>query len=320
MLEIIVFNVGDGDAALLRLNRPDKNSINILIDSGRPELPEHPLSQRATAVEHLREWHIDHLDVMILTHLHIDHIGGAADILDAMPVRRMIVPYLPTCRAETLPRQTEGELAEKWNELCRVLLRWQLTVEKARQQGTVIATAWEEPVFSADGLTVEEILPGKSILHQQMLYDRIYQGEQIPAEEWYPVAKCRNPESLMEHITYGGRRILFCGDRYAETFSDGIYGPCDLVKLPHHGDPKAMTEELLHGLHPQYALISCQLDPRKKKDRPNEEVVALLKKNGVEVLCTENRPLPSLPMEVCRRIVCRIQPDGGMTVEKQRIR
>lgn len=315
MLEVHFLNVGDGDAALLRLLSPGMPPRDILIDTGRPAMTEHPLSRKATAAEHLRELGVERLALLVITHLHIDHMGGAADILEAIPVERMVVPYIPAVRTRKLPLRQEGDLFEKWNELCRVLLRWQETLDKALAQGTVIRTAWEAPMFSLDGLTVEEILPGTELAAQAALYDSIYRGERPPAEMWYPITKRRNPESLMARVLYGGRQLLFCGDRYAETVTSWPYGRCDLVKLPHHGDPKAMTEPLLRTLQPEWAVISCQLDPRKNKDRPNQEILDLLHLNNVKVFCTENREMAGQPKSTARRIVCRIRDDGGMEVQ-----
>ena len=314
MLEVNFLNVGDGDAALLRLTSPGAPPRDILIDTGRPAMTGHPLSRKATAAEHLRELGVEKLALLVITHLHIDHMGGAADILAELPVEQMVVPYVPAVRARELPLRQQGDLFEKWNELCRVLLRWQETLDKARARGTVIRTAWEAPVFSLDGLTVEEILPGESIQAQAALYDRIYRGKRPAAEAWYPVTKRRNPESLMERVLYGGRQLLFCGDRYAETVTVWPYGRCDLVKLAHHGDPKAMTAPLLEVLRPEWGIISCQLDPRKNKDRPNQEILDLLRRGGVKVFCTENREMAGQPLSTARRIVCRIRDDGGMEI------
>lgn len=71
-LELRFLNVGQGDAALVRMG--DKA---ILIDAGP-----------APGMEiKLRELGVRRLDLMLISHNHLDHFGGAVAILDALPVR-----------------------------------------------------------------------------------------------------------------------------------------------------------------------------------------------------------------------------------------
>ena len=325
MLQIYCFNVGDGDAELLQWKRPGKEDFNILVDSGRIVLDQNPASKRAVATEHLKELHIDHLDAAVITHLHIDHMGGMLDVLRKMPVKKLIVPYIPKGRITAFPEAQEDDpFRIKWSEFCMVCDRWQQTVAYARAHGTVVVTAWEEPVLEEGELRMEQILPHADLGGQMAFFDGFY-GEDGPVDRsdwlvphaWHDFSKQKNAHSLMEWITYKGRRILLAGDRYAATFEDWSYGPCDLIKMPHHGDPRSMTQTLLDRLDPAYAIVSCQLDPRLNKDRPCEPVVRMLQQKGTQLYCTENRQLPSLQPTVSRRICAAIDDDGQMTVEAQ---
>lgn len=72
VLEIRFLDVGQGDAVLVR-----SGGKAILIDAG-------PGDQ---IVGRLRELRVDSLDLLIASHNHIDHIGGAFAVLTAIPVR-----------------------------------------------------------------------------------------------------------------------------------------------------------------------------------------------------------------------------------------
>lgn len=74
-------DVGQGDAALITL----PGGENILIDAGTRK-------NGAALCSYLNEAGVDSIDVMILSHPHEDHIGGAPAVLDAFTVDKVIMP------------------------------------------------------------------------------------------------------------------------------------------------------------------------------------------------------------------------------------
>ncbi|WP_110926931.1 DNA internalization-related competence protein ComEC/Rec2 [Bacillus massiliglaciei] len=95
--EVHFIDVGQGDAILIRLPH---NQGNYLIDTGgqpifdREEWEERTSSFSTgddTIIPLLKSKGIRHLDRLILTHADQDHIGGAADLLDQMKVKEVMV-------------------------------------------------------------------------------------------------------------------------------------------------------------------------------------------------------------------------------------
>ena len=163
-------------------------------------------------------------------------------------------------------------------------------------------------------LRLTVLLPRQTIIERQKrVFDALYRGEATDPDEAYKAAKQRNLSSLMLLFTYAGRRVLITGDRYAEDWETEPIGPIDVVKLPHHGDPKSMTKTALNRLCPQIAIISCQSDPRGDKDRPNAEIVAMLQSAVPQVACTENRSLPTLKASTHNGVRVEIGDDGALT-------
>ena len=83
-LDVIFFDVGQGDAALVRTPA----GSNILIDAG-------PRTRYADAgasviVPHLRHAGIDHLDAVIVSHPDGDHLGGLPSVLRSVSVGRVL--------------------------------------------------------------------------------------------------------------------------------------------------------------------------------------------------------------------------------------
>jgi competence protein ComEC len=88
-LEIHFLDVGQGDATAIRTPA----GRWILVDAG-------PLEERFDAGERrvvpfLRDRGAREVEVMILTHPHADHVGGAGAVMRAMPVRALVEPGLP---------------------------------------------------------------------------------------------------------------------------------------------------------------------------------------------------------------------------------
>jgi competence protein ComEC len=82
-LEVHIIDVGQGDSIFIR--GPEGQTM--LIDGG---------SEGTGALQYLQGQSVDHLDLMLATHPHEDHIGGLPAILKAMPVARVVMNGQPT--------------------------------------------------------------------------------------------------------------------------------------------------------------------------------------------------------------------------------
>lgn len=86
LLKLTILDVGMGDAIFLQT--PAKG--NILIDTGNKT--RHRNYGEVVVMPYLISEKIDHIDLMVLTHPHADHIGGAAHIINEIPVENILMP------------------------------------------------------------------------------------------------------------------------------------------------------------------------------------------------------------------------------------
>ncbi|WP_066636418.1 DNA internalization-related competence protein ComEC/Rec2 [Desulfolucanica intricata] len=89
-LTVHFIDVGQGDSALIQTPA----GKNILIDTGgRPEeLQTGSGVGDRVVLPYLRRLGVRKLDVLILTHPHEDHIGGAAAVIKGLPVNMVLIP------------------------------------------------------------------------------------------------------------------------------------------------------------------------------------------------------------------------------------
>ena len=72
LFEMIALDVGQGDSFLLRTQEQ-----TVLIDTGEAEYAD-------TVVSALKEYGVEQLDLVIATHMHSDHMGGMAEVLEGL--------------------------------------------------------------------------------------------------------------------------------------------------------------------------------------------------------------------------------------------
>ena len=88
-VEVVVFDVGQGDAIGIRTPR----GRWILVDTG-PRT--NAAASRTSVARHLRRRGVEHLETMVLTHADADHIGDGAEVLRSLTVGEVIDPGLVT--------------------------------------------------------------------------------------------------------------------------------------------------------------------------------------------------------------------------------
>ena len=102
MLILDFINVGNGDSILIQELEGGVRRFAMLVDCGHDNLirddhpaPTDPRSSRIYAGDFLKKQGVGHLDILLLTHFHRDHIGGLGRVLEAATVGRVICSYVP---------------------------------------------------------------------------------------------------------------------------------------------------------------------------------------------------------------------------------
>ncbi len=93
LLTVTLLDVGQGDAIVVQ----SPGGRVLVVDTG-------PISQaddmgRRVVLPFLRSQGIGRIDALLLTHPHDDHVGGAASLLERIPVARILVPTTDSSEA-----------------------------------------------------------------------------------------------------------------------------------------------------------------------------------------------------------------------------
>lgn len=283
MLELRFLNVGDGDAVYVEETAGPRR-FRMLVDAGPEQVPTG--GSRITAAEFLKKRGVRYLDALIITHLHTDHFGGLRAVLDAVDIGRVYSGFFPeSCGC----LRTEPGDSKSIRGLKECLNLWSRDTAALRKKGVRLCpiTGPRDETELTDGLRgVFSGPPEDAHALQNRVWQAMLRGEPVSKELQYGTAKLRNPCSLRLDLVYAGRRIALTGDCYGAVWEETAE-TCDLLKVPHHGDPKALTKRLISRLDPKWAVISCGEDYIPRKDRPSAATLGLLADQGTKVFFTD---------------------------------
>ena len=231
-IQIHFIDVGDGDATLIRL----PGNKNILIDAGGT-------AEGPGLVRYLRSVGVRHIDHLIFTHPHDDHIGGLFSLLPVIEVKN----FYDNGSENLSSIMYEDYLMSVRNDLSRYR----------------VLQAGESLLFG--GVKIDVVNP------------------------LLPLTGNLNEDSIVLRMRYGGITILLAGD-IGETgerrlLDIGTELKSHVLKVGHHGDFNASSEEFLSAVRPQAAIISVGTDD--KYSRPKLETLIRLKKAGAKVYRTD---------------------------------
>jgi competence protein ComEC len=215
-LDVVVLDVGQGDAMFLEF----PNGRTMLVDGGNraPGVD----AGRQVILPFLRSRGITHLDVLIASHPHSDHIGGLVSVLETTPVGH----YLDS-----------GQHHDSW------------TARRIRELLKDRGVAYAE-LAAGDSLAGLGGV-GAVVLHPTAPFVSRSAG----------APQGVNNGSVVLVLDYAGRRILLTGDVEGEADDALIrWGPriqSDILKAAHHGSRTSSSQAFLEASRPEVVIVSC---------------------------------------------------------------
>ncbi|MCL2818339.1 MAG: ComEC/Rec2 family competence protein [Actinomycetia bacterium] len=247
---VIILDVGQGDAALIQ-----SSGGVILVDAG----PDPTLLRN-----HLRKNKVDHIDALIMTHDHEDHLDGASGLVKKFHVDTLFCAKgaQDSARLRLLAQELDAPLV-------------------ALDQGDSITLG--EITIEVWGPTHEVSDSGanESCLILKISADVTHENRRL---SWVGTL-------IRPHTTIEASSLVMGGDAEAFSVRQAIDAqtdpqlPVEVLKAGHHGSKASIDLELLDLVEPETVIIS--VGRSNAYGHPSPEILDLCEKQGKRILRTD---------------------------------
>ena len=236
-LKMHVIDIGQGDSLLIQCGES-----NVLIDCGENGMGD-------AVLDYLHRAGVSHLDWIIGTHPHSDHIGGMDTVIksDELSIDHVMMPQLPKTMTPTTVTYTD-------------------VLKAIKKKNLKITRPVPGTEYNLDGVTMLVLSPEKKAKYEEL-----------------------NDYSIVLKLTYKDVSVLTGGDasklieRQLITLDYDL--SADIYKVSHHGGKDGNSQEYLSEINPRYAAIS--VGENNKYGHPKNEVLKRLDKLGCEIFRTD---------------------------------
>jgi beta-lactamase superfamily II metal-dependent hydrolase len=232
-LQVYSIDVEGGQSTLI----VSPSGQSLLIDAGWPGFNGRDANRIVAAAKSAG---LDHLDYVLITHFHRDHVGGVPQLAERMKIGTF-VDHGPNLEDSDVTR-------EDYAAYERVLPGHKHLVVKPGDH--IPVKGLDVLVLTAAGEHIPKALPGA--------------GQPNPAcadEPKPPIDKTENARSLRTLITYGKFRMLDLGDLTKDKelelmCPNNLIGTVDLFIVSHHGWSQSDSNAFVSAIHPQASIMN----------------------------------------------------------------
>lgn len=234
-LQVYFIDVEGGQATLFAT--PAHESL--LVDTG---WPDHDGRDADRIVSAAHQAGLSHLDYVLITHYHDDHVGGVPQLVARIPVGTFL-DHGPN-------RELDHGVTQHGYDAYQSVLAQGSSKRLEGHPGDVLPlTGMRVTVISADGNTLTQPLPGG--------------GQTNPfcaGTETRPADKTENARSLGIEITFGRLRLLDLGDLTWDKERQLMcpanrLGKVDVLVVSHHGWYQSSSPALVDAIAPRVAIM-----------------------------------------------------------------
>ena len=210
---------------------------SLLVDTGWPGFNGRDADRIVAAAKHAG---ITKIDYLLITHYHMDHVGGVPQLTARMPVRTFI---------------DHGPSVEHGKDADELVAAY--TQARANSRHLVARSGEKLPirgidvqVITAAGDEISSPLPGAGAPNPECAAAKLREAD--PSE---------NARSVGTLITFGKFRMIDLGDltwnkESALVCPNNKIGTVDLYLSTHHGLNESGGPEIVHALHPRVAIMN----------------------------------------------------------------
>lgn len=323
-LKLTFINVGYGEAILLECPDPGRRDgvFTMLIDGGGADPAEFADSDtgRVPLHEYLRAHGPGHLDLMVNTHPHEDHVSGLPPVAAMLPPAELWQTLPPDlCRERmrkldvTMARNlSQDKFLHALND-CAALSR---AVEDAG--GAVRAVGAGMGGELCRGLRCAVLGPGAAELREleerfAALYDE--QDEEAFLKKLSALDALLNNRSIILLLEYKGTRLLLPGDTNRAGYGgiDPAALRADLFKVGHHGQRDGADSALLAAVRP--SVVVCCASSDQRYHSAEEHLMQSIADCGAKRFFSDCPPVAGETIPPHSALIFTIGADGAIEAE-----
>ena len=234
-LQIYFIDVEGGQATLFVT--PAGQSL--LIDTGWPGFDGRDADRIVAAA---KKAGIHKIDYVLITHFHMDHVGGASQLATRIPIGTFID------HGENR-ESTDAPTVQVWQDYQKLLATGKYKRISAKPGDVLPIRGMHATVVTSDGAVVAKALPGAG-----------QENPECKTAEQYPADLTENLRSLGTLITFGKLRILDLGDLTHDKEMELMcpankLGKIDIYIVSHHGWSQSGSPALVNGIAPRVAIM-----------------------------------------------------------------
>lgn len=273
MGKVTLINVGYGDAVLFRT---DDGKL-VMLDGGSALESEYAGdAYRVRSAEYLKAQHITHLDALIISHVHEDHVCGLEAVLKDVSVDSIYVPYpvAPFLKGKDLQA---GEGAARSVPLyTNALNAYRHIMVNAAEKGIPVKEMVLGDTFApVCGIEMQILAPKRENIATYMaLVEEAYAEGTTQAritEILTTLDSTSNGTSFLLRTEMNGSVLLLAADSVPKEWTES-YTPrlndVKVFKLPHHGQRDAVDEAFMKDMPLTHVITTSASDRRYNSANP----------------------------------------------------
>lgn len=274
-MEVTVINVGYGDAILVETD--DRHRL--LLDGGSALASEFEGdSYRIRSAEYLSKQQISHLDAVVISHIHEDHVCGLEAVLQQTVVDHLYVPYpvepfLQGC--ELMPANGAPRSVPLYTNALNAYRRILLYAKERKIPVTVLKAG--DAVELGANARMRVLAPKSCVVDAYMeTVERAYRLADDPPA----VTECltrldatSNHTSMLLRFELENTGFLSAADSCPREWNEVpkiLLENVNVLKLPHHGQLDSISELFMKNMPLQYVITTSASD--RRYNSANEKV------------------------------------------------
>ncbi|HXJ93171.1 MAG TPA: MBL fold metallo-hydrolase [Terriglobia bacterium] len=210
---------------------------SMLVDTGWPDFNGRDANRIVAAAKHAG---LSRIDYLLITHYHMDHVGGVPQLAARIPIRNFI---------------DHGPSVEHGKEADELVAAYAQATESghhilAHPGERIPIRGIDVEILTAAGNEISSPLPGAGAANPYCAAVKLRETD--PSE---------NAQSVGTLITFGKFRMIDLGDltwnkEYELVCPNNKIGTVDVYLSTHHGLNESGGPEIVHVLHPRVAIMN----------------------------------------------------------------